>query len=70
MPPHSAGEASERALAKYRVIEEVEKSDDSIRYLAEDTELHRSVAIRVLPQSSAERIERAGAFTLYGRALT
>ena len=46
-------------LAKYRVIEDVEETGDSIKYLAEDTELHRSVAIRVLPQSSAEQIERA-----------
>jgi Tol biopolymer transport system component/predicted Ser/Thr protein kinase len=46
-------------LARYRVIEDVEESDDSIKYLAEDTELHRSVAIRVLPQSSADQIERA-----------
>ena len=44
---------------KYRVIEDVKGADDSIKYLAEDTELHRSVAIRVLPQSSAEQIERA-----------
>jgi hypothetical protein len=46
-------------LAKYRVIEDVKESDDSVSYLAEDTELHRSVAIRVLPQSSADQIERA-----------
>ena len=46
-------------LAKYRVIEDVEETGDSIKYLAEDTELHRSVAIRVLPQSSEQQIERA-----------
>ena len=46
-------------LARYRVIEDVEEAEGSIKYLAEDTELHRSVAIRVLPQSSAEQIERA-----------
>ena len=45
-------------LARYRVIEDIEEADDSIKYLAQDTELHRSVAIRVVPQSSAEQIER------------
>ncbi len=54
VPLHSPG-----PLARYRVIEDIEEADDSIKYLAEDTELHRSVAIRVLPQSSAERVERA-----------
>ena len=59
VPLHSTAEASEHRLAKYRVIEEVEESNDSTKYLAEDTELHRSVAIRVLPQSSEQQIERA-----------
>ena len=59
VPLHSPGEPSEYKLAKYRVIEEVAESDTSTKYLAEDTELHRSVAIRVLPQASAEQIERA-----------
>ncbi len=53
VPLHSAG-----PLARYRVIEGIEESDDSIKYVAEDTELHRSVAIRVLPQSSEQQIER------------
>ena len=52
-------EASEHPLVKYRVIEDGQETGDSIRYVAEDTELHRSVAIRVLPQSSEQRIERA-----------
>jgi Tol biopolymer transport system component/predicted Ser/Thr protein kinase len=46
-------------LARYRVIEDAEEREDSIKYVAEDTELHRSVAIRVLPQSSEQQIERA-----------
>jgi len=50
--------SAQHPLAKYRVIENVEEANDSIKYVAEDTELHRSVAIRVLPQSSAARIER------------
>ena len=46
-------------LAKYRIIEDAQATGDVIRYLAEDTELHRSVAIRVLPQSSEHEIEQA-----------
>ena len=45
-------------LAKYRVIEDGQETGNTIRYVAEDTELHRSVAIRVLPQSSEQQIER------------
>ena len=46
-------------LAKYHVIEDGQETGDAIRYVAEDTELHRSVAIRVLPQSAEQQIERA-----------
>ena len=53
VPLHSAG-----PLARYRVIEDAEESDGSIKYVAEDTELHRSVAIRVLSQSSEQQFER------------
>ena len=49
-PPHP--------LVKYRVIEDAQESGDAVRYVAEDTELRRSVAIRVLPQSSEQQIER------------
>ena len=58
-PPTAAVPPSPGPLARYRVIENLAEQGDSIKYLAEDTELHRSVAIRVLPQSSAEQIERA-----------
>ena len=57
--PQSPAEATEHPLVKYRVIEDGQETGDSIRYVAEDTELHRSVAIRVLPQSSEHQIERA-----------
>jgi hypothetical protein len=57
--PAPTGQASPGPLARYRVIEDAEEAGDAIKYVAEDTELHRSVAIRVLPQSSAESIERA-----------
>ena len=56
--PTATEEFSPGPLARYRVIEDIEEADDSIKYLAEDTELHRSVAIQVLPQSSAQRMER------------
>jgi Tol biopolymer transport system component/predicted Ser/Thr protein kinase len=59
VPLHSGMEVSEHPLVKYRVIEDIKEPDDAVKYLAEDTELHRSVAIRVLPQSSADQIERA-----------
>ena len=58
-PPAAAVPPSPGPLARYRVIEDVEAAEGSIKYLAEDTELHRSVAIRVLPQSSEQQIERA-----------
>ncbi len=58
-PQETAADASEHPLVKYRVIEGGQERGDSIRYVAEDTELHRSVAIRVLPQSSEQQIERA-----------
>ena len=49
-PPHP--------LVKYRVIENLEQQDDSIVYRAEDTQLNRSVAIRVLSEDEARRAER------------
>jgi len=57
-PSRKAEEAPEHPLAKYRVIENLEGQDDSVVYRAEDTELQRSVAIRVLPESAAKRIQR------------
>ena len=56
--PSPAGSSSAGPLAKYRVIESLGEKDDTVTYAAEDTELHRSVAIRVVPQSSAQRVER------------
>ena len=58
-PQETATSAPDHPLVKYRVIEDGQETGDSIRYVAEDTELHRSVAIRVLPQSSEQQIERA-----------
>ena len=58
-PPRAAVPPSPGPLARYRVIENLAEQGDSIKYLAEDTELHRSVAIRVLPQSSEQQIDRA-----------
>ena len=56
--PTSPVQAADHPLVKYRVIENVEEAGDSIKYVAEDTELHRTVAIRVLPQSAERQIER------------
>ena len=53
-----AGQASPGPLARYRVIEDVEEQDDSVLYRAEDTQLNRLVDVRVVPQSSAQRIAR------------
>jgi Tol biopolymer transport system component len=50
--------ASEHPLVKYRVIENLDQQEDSVVYHAEDTELHRLVDVRVVPRSSAQRIER------------
>ncbi len=61
-PTETTGQAESPSLpgplARYRVIEDIQESGDSIKYVAEDTQLRRSVAIRVLPQSSADQIER------------
>jgi len=59
---HSGLDADHRIddpLVRYKILADIEESDDSIKYVAEDTELHRPVAIRVSPQSSAEKTERA-----------
>ena len=49
---------SDHPLVKYRVIENLEEQDGSVLYRAEDTQLKRLVNVRVVPQSSARRIER------------
>ncbi len=61
-PEERAGQAESLSLphplAKYRVIEDLEEADDSVLYRAEDTQLKRLVEVRVVPQSSAQRIAR------------
>ena len=64
---------SDHPLARYRVIENLEEKDNSVVYRAEDTQLHRSVAIRVLPEDEAARAEqkqRRKQLTLISLALT
>ena len=56
--PTAPAQPADHPLVKYRVIEGGQETGDAIRYVAEDTELRRSVAIRVLPQSSEQQIER------------
>ncbi len=58
-PGQAEGPPLPHPLVKYRVIEDGQETGGAIRYVAEDTELRRSVAIRVLPQSSEQQIERA-----------
>jgi Tol biopolymer transport system component/predicted Ser/Thr protein kinase len=57
-PPMVDPSSSDDPLAKYRVIENLEEQDDSVVYRAEDSQLHRSVAIRIVPESAAQKLER------------
>ena len=58
-PPGQAEDPSARhPLVKYHVIENLEEQDEAVAYRAEDTELHRSVAIRIVPESAAQKLER------------
>ena len=58
VPLHSSGDVSEHPLVKYRVIENLEEQGDQVTYRAEDTQPHRSVAIRVVPESEAHKLEK------------
>ncbi len=58
VPIHSAEDVTEHPLVKYRVIENLEQADNTIVYRAEDTQLNRSVAIRVLSEDEARRADR------------
>ena len=46
------------AVFPYRVIERLSDEGESATYRAEDTELHRSVAIHVVPESAANKAEK------------
>ena len=59
-PPDAEAEGIEQALAPYRVIERVSEEGDAVTYRAEDTQLHRSVAIKILPESDAQRAQTRG----------
>jgi serine/threonine-protein kinase len=56
--PASFPGAGDQALAPYRVIETLESGDDTLTYRAEDTNLQRSVAIRILSESEAHKAEK------------
>ena len=57
--PSQAGiEPANTAVFPYRVIERLSDEGESVTYRAEDTELHRSVAIRVVPESAAKKVEK------------
>ncbi len=56
-PPDAEAEGIEHALTPYRVIERVSDEGDAVTYRAEDTQLHRSVAIKILPESDAQKAQ-------------
>jgi WD40 repeat protein len=62
-------------LARFRVIENLEEQDDLVAYRAEDTQLRRSVAIRVVPESEAlkddkrRRLQRLGMLAMVALAV-
>ena len=58
VPLHSPAEASEHPLAKYRVIEDVDETGDSVVYRAEDTQKKRVVDVRVVTESAARAAAR------------
>ena len=49
---------TEEPLSRYHVVEKLQESDEQQAYLADDTKLHRSVEISVLPESAARQGER------------
>ena len=49
--------AGDPSLARYRVLEEAERKDVSVVFKAEDTQLKKVVAIRVLPEEEARGSE-------------
>ena len=56
-PLHSEDQTIEQALTPYRVIERVSDEGDTVTFRAEDTQLHRSVAIKILPESDAQKAQ-------------
>ena len=57
-PSQARIEPVNTAVFPYRVIERLSGEGESTTYRAEDTELHRSVAIRVVPESAAKKAEK------------
>ena len=57
-PLHPDRESIAQIVFPYHVIERLSEKDDSVTYRAEDTQLHRSVAIRVVPESEAHKLEK------------
>ena len=57
VPLHSEGGGIEQALTPYRVIERLSDEGDTVTYRAEDTQLHRSVAIKIVPESDAQKAQ-------------
>ena len=59
-------DAAEHPLVKYRVIENLPNSDNSVTYRAEDTQTNRSVAIRIMPESAVATQQRRQALRRIG----
>ena len=57
-PSQGLVEPAKNAVFPYRVIERLSDEGETATYRAEDTELHRSVAIRIVPESAAKKAEK------------
>ena len=57
-PLHPEADSIDETVFPYHVIERLSEKDDSVVYRAEDTQLHRSVAIRVVPEFEAHNLEK------------
>ena len=57
-PSQGGIEPVNTAVFPYRVIERLSDEGEGVTYRAEDTELHRSVAIRVVPELAAKKVEK------------
>ncbi len=51
-------EQPDSALAPYRVIETLDSDEEALLYRAQDTNQNRSVAIRIVPESAAQQLEK------------
>ena len=57
-PSQGGIEPANTAVFPYRVIERLSDEGETVTYRAEDTELRRSVAIRIVPESAANKADK------------